>query len=48
MVDFNPIVEMESRVHVSLFHSKVLGTPDFPLSGIDFQGIVTKIEEGSL
>jgi NADPH2:quinone reductase len=43
--DFNPMVEMESGVHFSLFHSKVLGTPEFPLSGIDFQGMVDKIEK---
>jgi NADPH:quinone reductase len=47
VVDFNPMVEMESGVHFSLFHSKVLGTPDFPLSAIPFQDIVTKIEKGA-
>ena len=47
VVDFNPMVEMESGVHFSLFHGKVLGTPDFPLSAIPFQDIVTKIESGA-
>lgn len=46
VVDFNPMVEMESGVHFSLFHSKVLGTPDFPISGYPLQEIVKKIERG--
>ncbi|KAI1412371.1 alcohol dehydrogenase zinc-binding domain protein [Hypoxylon sp. FL1857] len=45
--DFNPMVQMESGVHFSLFHSKVLGTPDFPLSAIPLQDIVRKIENGA-
>lgn len=45
--DFNPMIEMEPGVHFSLFHSKVLGTPDFPLSGIPLQEIVEKIENGA-
>lgn len=44
--DFNPMVEMESGVHFSLFHSKVLGTEDFPLRQIPLQEIVKKIENG--
>ncbi|KAI1201577.1 GroES-like protein [Nemania serpens] len=44
--DFNPMVQMESGVHFSLFHSKVLGTPDFSLSNIPLQDIVRKIEQG--
>ncbi|KAI0106999.1 GroES-like protein [Nemania sp. FL0031] len=44
--DFNPMVQMESGVHFSLFHSKVLGTPEFSLSNIPFQEIVRKIEQG--
>lgn len=47
VVDFTPMIEMESGVHFSLFHSKVLGTPDFPLSGIPFQDIVRKVEKGA-
>ena len=46
VVDFNPIVEMETGVHFSLFHSKVLGTPDFPISLYPLQEIVNKIERG--
>jgi NADPH:quinone reductase-like Zn-dependent oxidoreductase len=45
--DFNPMVEMESGVHFSLFHSKVLGSPDFPLSGVPVQDIVTIIQNGA-
>ncbi|KAI1126553.1 GroES-like protein [Nemania abortiva] len=44
--DFNPMVQMESGVHFSLFHSKVLGTPEFSLSKIPLQEIVRKIEQG--
>jgi len=44
--DFNPMIEMESGVHFSLFHSKVLGTPEFPMSRIPLQDIVRKIENG--
>ncbi|KAI0412548.1 GroES-like protein [Xylaria grammica] len=44
--DFNPMVQMESGVHFSLFHSKVLGTPGFELSNIPFLEIVRKIEQG--
>ncbi|KAI1629495.1 chaperonin 10-like protein [Exophiala viscosa] len=45
--DFNPMVQMESGVHFSLFHSKVLGTSTFPLSAIPLQDIVRKIENGA-
>ncbi|KEZ41981.1 Uncharacterized protein SAPIO_CDS6558 [Scedosporium apiospermum] len=44
--DFNPMVQMKSGVHFSLFHSKVLGSPDFPLSEIPMQKIVHMIEKG--
>lgn len=33
-------------VHFSLFHSKVLASPDFPLAGIPLQDIVRKLEKG--
>ncbi|KAH8807534.1 chaperonin 10-like protein [Xylogone sp. PMI_703] len=46
VVDFNPMIEMDSGVHFSLFHSKVLGTREFPLSAIPLQEIVRKIENG--
>ena len=47
VADFNPMIQMESGVHFSLFHSKTLGTPEFPLSGIPFQEIVRKLENGA-
>jgi NADPH2:quinone reductase len=46
VVDFNPMVEMASGVHFSLFHSKVLGTAYFPMSAIPLQEIIVKIESG--
>jgi len=45
--DFNPMVQMDSGVHFSLFHSKVLGSADFPLSNVPLQDIVRKIEDGA-
>jgi NADPH:quinone reductase-like Zn-dependent oxidoreductase len=44
--DFNPMLQMKSGVHFSLFHSKVLGTPGFPFSKIPLQSIVQQIEKG--
>jgi NADPH:quinone reductase-like Zn-dependent oxidoreductase len=44
--DFNPMLQMESGVHFSLFHSKVLGTKGFELRDIPLGGIVRKIELG--
>ena len=46
IADFNPMVQMEPGVHFSLFHSKVLGGPDFPLTKVPLQKIVQKIENG--
>ena len=46
VVDFNPMLQMDPGVHFSLFHSKVLGTKEFPLNAIPLQQIVTKIEQG--
>jgi len=45
--DFNPMIEMDPGVHFSLFHSKVLGTEDFPLEKIPLQEIADKIESGA-
>lgn len=45
--DFNPMIEMDSGVHFSLFHSKNLGTSDFPMSGIPLQEIADKLERGA-
>jgi NADPH:quinone reductase len=47
IADFNPMVQMASGVHFSLFHSKVLGTADFPLSEVPLQAIVQDVEKGN-
>lgn len=46
VAEFNPMLQMEPGVHFSLFHSKVLGSADFPLSGVPMQDIVDRIEGG--
>ena len=46
IADFNPMLEMATGVHFSLFHSKVLGEPEFPLSEVPLQQIVRHIERG--
>lgn len=46
VADFNPMIQMESGVHFSLFHSKNLGGPNFPMTGIPLQSIIEKIEKG--
>ncbi|MCJ1459462.1 hypothetical protein MMC28_009841 [Mycoblastus sanguinarius] len=46
IADFNPMLDMASGVHFSLFHSKVLGEPEFPLSNVPLQEIVQHIEKG--
>jgi NADPH2:quinone reductase len=44
--EFNPMIEMESGIHFSLFHSKVLGSTKFPMSAVPLQEIVSKIQNG--
>ena len=46
IVDFNPMIQMATGIHFSLFHSKVLGTMEFPLSDVPLQEIVRHIERG--
>lgn len=46
IADFNPMIQMPSGVHFSLFHSKNLGLPEFPLSEVPLQEIVQHIEKG--
>lgn len=43
---FNPMLQMESGVHFSLFHSKILGSAEFPISRVPLQEIVRKVENG--
>jgi NADPH2:quinone reductase len=44
--DFNPLLQMESGIHFSLFVSLVMGSPEFPISEYPFQEIVEKVEKG--
>jgi NADPH:quinone reductase len=44
---FNPIAQLPSRVHFSLFGSFVFGTPDFPMSEVPMQTIVDRVADGS-
>lgn len=46
ILNFNPMIQMATGVHFSLFHSKVLGTPEFPLSDVPLQDIVRHVENG--
>ncbi len=43
---FNPMLQMPSRVHFSLFGSFVFGTAGFPLSDIPLQAIVERAAAG--
>jgi NADPH:quinone reductase len=46
--DFNPMFQMPHYgVHFSSFVSWSLGTPDVPLSGIPFQGIIDRVASGA-
>jgi NADPH2:quinone reductase len=46
--DFKPLFQMpHAGVHFSGFVSWSLGTPDVPLSGIPFQGIVDRVASGA-
>ena len=44
---FNPILQMPSRVHFSLFASFAFGTPGFPISDIPMQAIVDRVASGT-
>ena len=44
---FNPILQMPSGVHYSLFGSFVYGTPEFPLSDVPIQTIVDRVGAGA-
>jgi NADPH2:quinone reductase len=43
MASFNPILQMPSGVHFSLFGSFVFGSPQFPLSEVPIQTIVDRV-----
>jgi len=44
---FNPLLQMPSGVHFSLFGSFVFGTPQFPLSDVPLQAIVNRVADGT-
>jgi NADPH2:quinone reductase len=44
--DFNPLLQMASDVHFSLFGSFVFGTPEFPVSEVFLQEIVDRVAKG--
>jgi NADPH:quinone reductase-like Zn-dependent oxidoreductase len=43
---FNPVFQMPSQAHLSVFGSFMFGTPAFPLSDVPFQAIVDKASAG--
>ena len=47
IASFNPMLQMPSDVHWSLFGSFVFGTPEFPLSDIPMQTIVDRAAAGA-
>jgi len=47
IASFNPMLQMPSGVHFSLFGSFVFGTPQFPLSDVPFQTIVNRVADGA-
>ena len=44
--DFNPLLQMASGIHFSLFGSFVFGTPEFPISEVPLQQIVDRVAKG--
>jgi NADPH:quinone reductase len=47
IASFNPMLQMPSGVHFSLFGSFMFGTPDFPLSEVPLQAIVDRVAGGA-
>jgi NADPH:quinone reductase len=47
IASFNPLAQMASRVHFSLFASFVFGTPAFPLAEIPLQTIADRVSAGA-
>jgi NADPH:quinone reductase len=44
--DFNPLLQLDSGIHFSLFVSLVMGAPEFPVSEYPLQKIVERVEKG--
>jgi NADPH:quinone reductase len=47
IADFNPMLQLPSGVHYSLFGSFMFGTPEFPVSEVPMQSIVDRVAAGS-
>jgi NADPH:quinone reductase-like Zn-dependent oxidoreductase len=47
IASFNPMLQMPSGVHFSLFGSFVFGSPQFPLSDVPLQTIVDRVAAGT-
>lgn len=45
---FNPLLQMPSGVHLSIFGSFRFGTPEFPLSDVPSQTIIDRVPSGRL
>ena len=45
--DFNPLLQMASGIHFSLFGSFVFGTTEFPVSEVPLQEIVERVAKGT-
>jgi NADPH:quinone reductase-like Zn-dependent oxidoreductase len=45
--DFNPLLQMASGIHFSLFGSFVFGTTEFPVSEVPLEQIVDRVAEGT-
>src|SRR3546814_193738 len=48
ILDFNPLLQMASRVYLTFFGSFVFGTPGFPLSDVPLQQIAEDAAAGRL
>jgi NADPH:quinone reductase-like Zn-dependent oxidoreductase len=46
--DFNPLLQMSSGVHFSLFASPVFGEPEFPVSDVPMRDIVQLVVDGKI
>src|SRR5215475_8035880 len=44
--DFNPLLQMASGIHFSLFGSFVFGAPEFPVSEVPMQQILDRVAKG--
>ena len=47
IAEFNPMLQLPTGVHFSLFGSFVFGTPDYPVSEVPMQSIVDRVASGT-